>query len=241
MSFGDAALPTRSPIPEWPSLYNPVIEVYNLEHHGPVQSNGRYLYNANGIPSALCPCSLDAAWLIATTRADIFRFTFYWALIFHAPLFLFCGFYAFINIAFPPRRFKPPRVRPRTPARPPRAHTLLQPPPSTPPIPIPLTPLSSSSATSPSTLLHHVSQTRITPITTSYPAQPPRLHQQNDRRSQLVHALLVLFTFMVATVGAALAESVIVGYILAGLYHSADFSMSTCVNDFVVVSCRAQA
>lgn len=207
MSFGDAALPTRSPIPEWPSLYNPVIEVYNLEHHGPVQSNGRYLYNAN----------------------DIFRFTFYWALIFHAPLFLFCGFYAFINIAFPPRRFKPPRVRPRTPARPPRAHTLLQPPPSTPPIPIPLTPLSSSSATSPSTLLHHVSQTPITPITPSYPDQPPRLHQQNDRRSQLVHALLVLFTFMVATVGAALAESVIVGYILAGLYHSADFSMSTWV------------
>ncbi|ETW79238.1 hypothetical protein HETIRDRAFT_324180 [Heterobasidion irregulare TC 32-1] len=164
MSFGDAALPTRSPIPEWPSLYNPVIEVYNLEHHGPVQSNGRYLYNAN----------------------DIFRFTFYWALIFHAPLFLFCGFYAFVNIAFPP-------------------------------------------PTSPSALLHHVSQTPITPITPSFLDQPPRLHQQNDRRSPLVHALLVLFTFMVAAVGAALAESVIVGYILAGLYHSADFSMSTWV------------
>lgn len=36
-----------------------------------------------------------------TISADIFRFTFYWTLMFYLPPFLICGFYAFWNYAFP--------------------------------------------------------------------------------------------------------------------------------------------
>ena len=35
-------------------------------------------------------------------KKDIFRFTLYWTLIFHTPIFFFCGLYAFWNYVFPP-------------------------------------------------------------------------------------------------------------------------------------------
>lgn len=35
--------------PSWPSLYNPVIEFFPIEHRDAVQPNGRYLYNAGGM------------------------------------------------------------------------------------------------------------------------------------------------------------------------------------------------
>jgi len=38
------------------------------------------------------------------SRTEIFRFTLYWTLIFHIPLFFLCGIYAFLNLTFPPSR-----------------------------------------------------------------------------------------------------------------------------------------
>lgn len=36
------------PTPEWPSLYNFLIEVNPIPHRDPVQPQGFYLYNSNG-------------------------------------------------------------------------------------------------------------------------------------------------------------------------------------------------
>jgi len=74
---------TQSPpsgVPSWPSLYDPGVEILNIEHHAPTQPEGAYLYHAT----------------------DIFKFTLYWTLIFHTPIFFFCGLYAFWNYVFPP-------------------------------------------------------------------------------------------------------------------------------------------
>ncbi|KXN87683.1 hypothetical protein AN958_08320 [Leucoagaricus sp. SymC.cos] len=71
-----------STTPSWPSLYNPGLEILHIEHHAAVQPGGAYLYRAD----------------------DIFRFTFYWTLIFYTPFFFACGLYAFFNYAIPPNR-----------------------------------------------------------------------------------------------------------------------------------------
>jgi len=68
--------------PSWPSLYNPAIEISRINHKAPVQDGGHYLYKPE----------------------EIFRFTLYWTLIFHLPLFFICGAYAFVNLTFPPSR-----------------------------------------------------------------------------------------------------------------------------------------
>ncbi|KAM6496725.1 hypothetical protein JOM56_007198 [Amanita muscaria] len=66
--------------PTWPSLYNPSIELIDIEHNAPVQPGGAYLSNS----------------------IDVFRFTLYWTLIFYCPIFLLCGLFAFWNLNFPP-------------------------------------------------------------------------------------------------------------------------------------------
>ncbi|TFK23216.1 hypothetical protein FA15DRAFT_621211 [Coprinopsis marcescibilis] len=66
--------------PGWPSLYNPGLEILNIEHSEPTQPGGAYLQH----PS------------------DVFRFTLYWTLIFNTPLSFICGAYAFWNYSFPP-------------------------------------------------------------------------------------------------------------------------------------------
>jgi len=67
--------------PPWPSLYDPLIEFHDLEHHAPIQPGGRYLTHAG----------------------DVFRFTLYWMLIFLSPFFLITGGIASFNIIYPPQ------------------------------------------------------------------------------------------------------------------------------------------
>lgn len=75
--------------PTWPSLYNPGLEVLNIQHRPPIQPGGSYLYNGN----------------------DVFRFTFYWSLLMYTPAFLICGAYAFWNYTNPPSSNHQPRVQ----------------------------------------------------------------------------------------------------------------------------------
>ncbi|PAV19976.1 integral membrane [Pyrrhoderma noxium] len=77
--------------PSWPSLYNPAVDLIPVAHEAAVQPRGVYLYNVD----------------------DIFRFTFYWTLIFYIPVFVLCGIIAFINIAFAPNPYKN-RLYPQT-------------------------------------------------------------------------------------------------------------------------------
>lgn len=59
-------------------------------------------------------------------------------------------------------------------------------------------------------------------------------HQpKNPRRSRLTYAILILLSFLAASVGSAVVESAMVGYLLAGLYSAGHFEMSTCVGLFL--------
>jgi len=64
----------------WPELYDPGVEILHIQHNSPIQQQGRYLHHP----------------------IDVFRFTFYWTLVFYTPIFILCGSYAFWNLNFPP-------------------------------------------------------------------------------------------------------------------------------------------
>ncbi|KIJ12066.1 hypothetical protein PAXINDRAFT_83464 [Paxillus involutus ATCC 200175] len=88
---------------QWPSLYNPVIEVDRDGFGLATQPGGSYLQQPD----------------------DIFRFTLYWSLIFHIPFNFIAGTYAFFNFLFPPARptndfplLSPPLTRVETSASP---------------------------------------------------------------------------------------------------------------------------
>ncbi|EPQ56543.1 hypothetical protein GLOTRDRAFT_138246 [Gloeophyllum trabeum ATCC 11539] len=66
--------------PNFPSLYDISLELSRVEHRGPRQPGGVYLDNLS----------------------DVYRFTFYWILIFSTPFFFLAGTYAFFNLSFPP-------------------------------------------------------------------------------------------------------------------------------------------
>ncbi|KAG7443216.1 uncharacterized protein BT62DRAFT_953661 [Guyanagaster necrorhizus] len=68
--------------PGWPSLYNPNLEFFSIAHSPPRQPGATYLYQYD----------------------DIFRFTFYWTLVFYTPIFVSCGALVFLNVSFPPKR-----------------------------------------------------------------------------------------------------------------------------------------
>ncbi|EJF64305.1 hypothetical protein DICSQDRAFT_53381 [Dichomitus squalens LYAD-421 SS1] len=71
-----------SDTPSWPSLYDPLVELFPLDHRDAVQRKGRYLSHPY----------------------DVFRFTLYWTLVLYVPSFIICGAYAFFNLSLPPRR-----------------------------------------------------------------------------------------------------------------------------------------
>ncbi|TFY53326.1 hypothetical protein EVG20_g10165 [Dentipellis fragilis] len=50
----------------------------------------------------------------------------------------------------------------------------------------------------------------------------------NEGRTRFIYSLLVLLVFLFADVAGALVESVVVGYVLAGLFKAANFHISTC-------------
>ncbi|KAK0457068.1 uncharacterized protein EV420DRAFT_1644217 [Desarmillaria tabescens] len=77
----DGALDEGNETPRWPSLYNPNLEFFDIQHSPPRQPGATYLYHYD----------------------DIFSFTLYWTLVFYTPIFLCCGALAFLNISFPPK------------------------------------------------------------------------------------------------------------------------------------------
>ncbi|KAA1468934.1 hypothetical protein DENSPDRAFT_834434 [Dentipellis sp. KUC8613] len=213
--------------PTFPSLYNPTLEVIHFDGRPPVRDGGHYLDDVN----------------------DVFRFTFYWTLIFHTPFFLVCGLYAFFNLAFPPARTlptkrlsspfaskSPPAAIPLTPIG---SHQTPQPAPSHPSNAPALHISSPHSPTSP----HPPTPTSSVPLSRfSYDGVSADAQQDagagaitvprrplNERRTRFIYSLLVLLVFLFADVAGALVESVVVGYVLAGLFKAANFHISTWV------------
>ncbi|KAI0369765.1 hypothetical protein BV20DRAFT_967425 [Pilatotrama ljubarskyi] len=176
-----------SDAPSWPSLYNPLIELFPLQHRNPVQPAGHYLHDPH----------------------DVFRFTLYWTLIFYTPSYILCGTYAFLNLAFPPRApHKPQKTRaPRSDSRP-----SYRPVSDGDNIPMRRYPRQLSA--------HLQSQPHVT-LASRSPAK------QNEKRSRLTFALLVLFVFALFALAGAVVGSAIVGYVLAGLFKAAKYNMST--------------
>jgi len=186
---------TDLPTPTWPSLYDPLIEFHNLEHHAPVQPGGRYLTHAR----------------------DVFRFTFYWTLVFHSVFFLITGGIACFNIIYPSRRDK----NGVSPTR----NCVAQPAPQSHPHPhpmIPLTPL--ASARSPDLFLPEPSEPPETVGVEEPRAPQPR---RNVHRSRFTYAIFTLLAFLLTALAASLVRSAVVGYILWAVFNAGDFNIST--------------
>jgi len=167
---------------------------------------------------------------------DVFRFTLYWTLIFHVPLYTLVGIYAFLNVLFPPTRrrvaffaFDWARrgrdgedggggaggaggehipLDPRRSLRRDAAHDT------------PALPRSSVSS------LHRSANAD------DGRRQPrPRL---NVRRTRLTFALVVFFAFVVLSVFSAVSGAAIMGFVIAGVYKAGGFWVSTCVFFFLI-------
>ncbi|OJT03343.1 hypothetical protein TRAPUB_6121 [Trametes pubescens] len=173
-------------VPSWPSLYNIVVELFPLQHRDPTQEIGRYLHDPH----------------------DVFRFTLYWTLIFYTPLYILCGIYAFLNLAFPP--FHAPLK-----SRKPKAIRADSGP-------------SYRSVAGRDDIPMRRYDRQLGPDTQSQAPAPSRSRaKQNETRSRLTFALLVLFVFAVAALAGAVVGSAIIGYVMAGLFKASKYNMST--------------
>jgi len=143
----------------------------------------------------------------------VFRFTFFWTLIFNSLLFLITGGIASFNIIFPSRRRDKhgdtltSSTQKHMPQAAPRSHPM-----------IPLTPV--ASAQSPDLLVSHPE----TPETKQPGAPPPR---KNMHRSRLTYAIFTLLVFLATAVAASFVESAVVGYVLWAVFNAGDFNIST--------------
>ena len=196
--------------PPWPSLYDPLIEFHDLEHHAPIQQGGHYLTHAGGMPS---PVLSPGVRHTAQKRIDVFRFTLYWMLIFNSLFFLITGGLASFNIIYPPQRddmngISLTRNRTSQPAL--HSHSA-----------IPLTSL--TSARSPDPLLPEVPETVDTE---ERRALQPR---KNVHRSRITYALFALLAFLVTVLAASFFWSAVIGYVLWAVFRAGDFNISTCV------------
>ncbi|KAH8116235.1 hypothetical protein DFH11DRAFT_1725039 [Phellopilus nigrolimitatus] len=193
--------PPRPPTPSWPSLYDPVVELHPIAHRAPVQPAGAYLYAPN----------------------DVFRFTFYWTLVFYVPLFALCGALAFLNIACAPTPRHAARALPfahaGTGSPPPEAHPLALTTFSSAASPTSATPFAPALGPSPY-------RTRASSAAAGPRRTPPKL---NPHRTRAAYALLVLLAFLAAGLLGAALGSAVLGYVLAALYKAGRFHMSTCV------------
>ena len=152
---------------------------------------------------------------------------FYWMLAFNGPIFLLAGTLAVFNIVYPPRRTHDAEVSPAfSHARLPTGASGMTNVKGSTPQAMPLSPLTPRRSLDP-LLQHHTfppgQHQRDGRDRDEGPAFPPR----NIRRTRATYAFLVLFTFAFAAVASALLESLVVGYILAGLYSAAHYRMST--------------
>ncbi|KAH9849854.1 hypothetical protein C2E23DRAFT_870324 [Lenzites betulinus] len=172
--------------PSWPSLYNPIIELFPLQHRGPTQPSGRYLHDPH----------------------DAFRFTLYWTLIFYTPSFILCGIYAFLNLAFPPLRVPHKSRKSRA-------------------LKADVGPTYRSVEGGDDIPLRQYDR-QLGADLPNPPRAPSRPRgKQNEKRSRLTFALLVLFAFALFALAGAVVGATIIGYVLAGLFKASDYNMST--------------
>lgn len=203
-----------STTPSWPSLYNPGLEILHIDHDSPVQPGGAYLYRANGVHC------IDVRLQSIDTHepADIFRFTFYWTLIFYTPFFFVCGFYAFCNYAFPPQHTPyqllslPSHQSREDSSSIDREHLAYGDEASA---YVPLQPLHSP---------HSPLALRATPTSQR---STVKTHKKNERRSRVTLAILVLLIFLAFGLAGAVIGSAVLGFAVMGLYRAAHFNMST--------------
>ncbi|KIY44986.1 hypothetical protein FISHEDRAFT_50220 [Fistulina hepatica ATCC 64428] len=132
---------------------------------------------------------------------DVFVFTLYWTFIFYIPAFIFCGLYAFFNITFPPANHNDDY--PRYDSVPEPAYSL------------PLLRISSAAT-------QHTSSAEFYQSPQRY--QSPKM---NERRSRVTFGLLILLLFFLSSLAGAVITSLVVGYVLAGLYSAAKYHLST--------------
>ncbi|KAL1748184.1 hypothetical protein HDZ31DRAFT_30212 [Schizophyllum fasciatum] len=151
----------------WPSLYNPGLELIHVGGPPLSTADAHYLYHAS----------------------DVFTYTLYWTLVFYIPAFVLCGFYAFLNLAFPPRDNRKDRVQ------------------------------------------HYAEISEnsyaLAPLIGTGVRAPPRAPKQNEGRSRLTFALLVLLAFFTLGLLGSVISSLVIGYVLYGLYRAGNYNMST--------------
>lgn len=147
---------------------------------------------------------------LTCSMLDVFRFTLYWTLVFYTPLYILCGTYAFLNLAFPPFHT---RLKPRKP----KAIRADSGP-------------SYRSVEGRDDIPMRRYDRQLGPGTQSQVPAPSRSRaKQNETRSRLTFALLVLFVFALAALAGAVVGSAIIGYVMAGLFKASKYNMSTCV------------
>ncbi|KAJ4473092.1 hypothetical protein J3R30DRAFT_3659411 [Lentinula aciculospora] len=187
--------------PSWPSLYNPRSELFDIQHHDPIQPGGFYL--------------LQVTFIFNTNTfasPDVFRFTLYWTLTFYIPVFFVFGSYAFLNLTFPPKKDQKRAFNPTSATA---THPFL--------------PVSSAHVYPPPAASLAIGNTskKINKPFQGKPEKPTK--PKNAARSRITFALLVFFGFLLLSLIGAVVSSAIVGYILTGLYKAGKFYMSTWV------------
>ncbi|KAH8832884.1 hypothetical protein DL96DRAFT_1583758 [Flagelloscypha sp. PMI_526] len=176
-------------VPSWPGLYNPGIEWLPIDGVGPVQEKGKYLYASD----------------------DVFRFVLYWTLVCYMPIFAACGFYAFANLTFRPKRPYPVPLQ----------HLHLQ----------DLSDMSTSTSVYPLSPITPTSPGNTNASLLRHPASPALTPQpkQNELRSRITFAVLVFIMFIALGLAGTFISSAIIGIIIWAVFDSVGYYVSTWV------------